>query len=1167
MITNNSIKEYYVKLQGMYENCYNMLQAISQSLTTQASEISVKISNTDGTYTSVNIPSFLYLDNKIEELDTNFSALFDMPDSGDAWMTKSSDMFKLSLMRSGTAPLKPEYDRTNIYAGLTDNNFLKDLVSPKTFLKFYITNLPDNINQVMMKKIIFFNSDIFNSIKNLDISSYEEYKAALYNFIAGTDYEEYDSILDIPVRRDIYKSRFEIVDIPLSDSTGTSNPWIDQSDSNTRNKLSYRLKLSTLQYTDQEDSSIVFTLKVGDQVCISNKSVVYTIKNVDTSEMEVIVEESVGHLALQPYSENTEMVLQIYNKDYSAYHYIQVPLEENKYIAVFLSTIYNNVRSELSDAYLIDLSTVYIKDAAGNYIDDSYGNHLTYIDYYNKYCTNIGDLILGLTETAYPQISNFSTSILESLQEGSSVQDYVTNTFDTENILQVVPINKHLTDDVTTDDIINLHTQKNDINQQLNTVQDNISQVYNTIISTDFSQETSITQESLQSKLQQYYTERTTLQKQLSAIVDNINTKSVNLNIVGNEVKYRIRGITDTDLLESYIHNIAGDNVYVIGMDVEYKYKSPIKDSNSVTIINSSTFTDWVKLSNIDRQRKLIFNSSSSSYSLDFVDYNTTDNIVKWNQVDIPIQQGEDVIIRIRYKVNIGQPFFNLYTPWSDEKTMIFPDEYTEDIDLTTILNQNEDDTIVANFRNTLINEGYSEHIQNKVINSDQIFYHMPENIYSGFNTSENNLISLKDKLLEFNNSIEEYKTALDNETNSKFEVYLNYDESSVKLESGVINTINIYNNEHISDKFIKKNMNIVIKNTGDVRLNLYSIFPGNTDISLLNSNMEFYNQKIGNYERVPIFLNNILSGQYLGQWIYFRETNPYTNNDIYYTTIQQNNSDYNKVNDKKSLQYDIESSEYMPKDNKQVLLGYRNRGVYSTINSTILSEGSYSTKWSRIAVGDKIKDTEIYKVTFNKYNSDTNTESSEGNNTGTVSDKIYNTIQEINNKWYIYPTNKNCNYLMRYEDIYGLDEQDTTQTPIYLDENTDFIEFRKNCTLPTAFLPDENETINDKMVGAFLYPNILSKEEIITKGQEKDSVYIEVGESKSIPVVFEYYVNSTKNTITKSLYFDLRNSLIRDPYHYMIEIKGYYDYTSSAKIYNSSVTVAGDSASETNNN
>ena len=58
------------------------------------------------------------------------------------------------------------------------------------------------------------------------------------------------------------------------------------------------------------------------------------------------------------------------------------------------------------------------------------------------------------------------------------------------------------------------------------------------------------------------------------------------------------------------------------------------------------------------------------------------------------------------------------------------------------------------------------------------------------------------------------------------------------------------------------------------------------------------------------------------------------------------------------------------------------------------------------------------------------------------------------------------------------------------------------------------------------------------------------MGSSLSIPIVFEYYVESGKSTITKSLYFDLRNSLISDPLHYMIEVTGNYDYTTTGEIY-----------------
>ena len=358
----------------------------------------------------------------------------------------------------------------------------------------------------------------------------------------------------------------------------------------------------------------------------------------------------------------------------------------------------------------------------------------------------------GLTNVRGAGLTVVMEDSLADFGSGIHLNNYLVHD---EDILKVVPINKHLTDDVTSDEIINLHAQKNDINSQLQTIQDNINQVYTTIITTDFSQQVTISQQSLQAQIQQYYTERTSLQKQLNAIIDNINSKAMDLRITGSEVKYRIRGIAKYEDIEKYIQSISDDKVYIVGMDLEYKYKSTSKDTTSINVINSSTFTDWIKLENIDRQRKLVFNNAISSFNLDFVEYNTTDNIIKWNQIDIPIQEGEDVIIRVRYKINIGQPFFNLYTPWSDEMTMSFPAEYENNVEVTSIIDTNREDSIKAAFSKTLIDEGYAEHVQNKVVSSEQTFYHQPENIYSGFNTAENNLISLKDKLTAMSNDIE----------------------------------------------------------------------------------------------------------------------------------------------------------------------------------------------------------------------------------------------------------------------------------------------------------------------------------------------------------------------------------------------------------------------------
>ena len=60
MNNNNSLKDYYVKLQELYNNVVNILTAINQSFHTNASEVTVNYTDTDNTSHSIRIPSFLY---------------------------------------------------------------------------------------------------------------------------------------------------------------------------------------------------------------------------------------------------------------------------------------------------------------------------------------------------------------------------------------------------------------------------------------------------------------------------------------------------------------------------------------------------------------------------------------------------------------------------------------------------------------------------------------------------------------------------------------------------------------------------------------------------------------------------------------------------------------------------------------------------------------------------------------------------------------------------------------------------------------------------------------------------------------------------------------------------------------------------------------------------
>ena len=280
MESNNSIKEYYFKIVNLYNNCVNMLTAINQSLVTNSPQVIVNVTDQYNNITEMKIPSFLYLENRLEELYSSFENFFNIPNSGDAWFENNSNMYKFHLIKANTSPQTPVLQTNNIFTSFTDNNYFKDLVSPKTYIKVNVGNLTNNIEKIFIKKYIFNTPTLFETVKQSKVKTNEELIALLYNFTKGIDYDVYDSIIDLPLKKEIYNSKFNIVEIV--NESNLENPWVD-TNLDGKEKLHYKLRFNTLEYNNQEDRSITFTLKIGDFICLNNSNSLYRVKEVNTA--------------------------------------------------------------------------------------------------------------------------------------------------------------------------------------------------------------------------------------------------------------------------------------------------------------------------------------------------------------------------------------------------------------------------------------------------------------------------------------------------------------------------------------------------------------------------------------------------------------------------------------------------------------------------------------------------------------------------------------------------------------------------------------------------------------------------------------------------------------------------------------------------------------------
>ena len=1098
---NSTLKDYYIGLQKLYSDALTMIQAINNSFTAYSPSVSFNINDTDYT-----IPSFLYLENKINEVSSVINTLFNMPKSGDGWFTKEGNTYKFNMIQSNLEPAAPSISLIDQNFNITQNNIFKDLVNPKTYVRLNLNNVPQNISEFLLKKIVLLNNDLISDIfDNTTELTYSEFKEKSYLLTKDVDYIEYDNTIQRPYKEYMYDSKFEILEV-FADEKGETRQ-IENVDGVKR--IFYKLRLDTLKYYNKSDKSLVYTLKIGDYLTLPDKFGIYEIINIEDNyiydtnndhEYIITITEENGHNVLKDITRDSSMYFMIYyNQLNSDNNYIDIPLEENPYIIVFLSSLYNNVKSNWSKAVKINLNDIYIYDSLNN-------KQVSYLEYYNKYCKNIGDIIYAISDIIYPQLVKYSATELKELTTGKIIQTLVTDTLKKNNnpVLTISAINKHVIDDDMSTNLTNLHKEKLKLLNDMSNIQNSIDSLYNKITTTDFSVDVTVSKTDMNKELSNYYSEKMVTQQKLLTIVDNID--AIKTNVIGyDNLKFRVRGVTsvsdqdengtDQPIIE-YLKTQYGYDLELIGLEVEYKYKNI--NSNTSTIENNSNtiFTDWNRIANIDKQRYLKFDNATGNYVVEYVNYDTNLNTIKWNQIDIPISFGEDVVIRIRYKYNIGQPFINLYTPWSDEYTVSYGEDMLNVSDITSILNRNEQDVYNSIVLKELINGGFQEHINNKIIDNSAVFYHQPENIYSGFYTEDNKLISLKDKLYEIENELQSYKELIDSEINEDFKVFFVYDDNNtVELYTTTMNKINILDSSYDISHFIKKNAKIIIKNTGSTPIKLYSIFPGNTEIPLLHTFNDIFNDQVTNYERVPLLLENqedirkSIYTQKLGQWIYFRQNNLYTRENIYNDSLEQNDIDQTNFNEGKPIK--CVSLKFSKTKNDQQLLAKRNRNLSDIENNENFYEDSKNKISKFIYSVDK--DTSINKNTFAlKY------------------EHLIKSVKEN---------------VVKY-----LTERDT----IFVQSNeTNEVSVFKNI--------QANNDINSiqDLYGAILVPSLISDNHLLCENYKNNQFKkIDVGESLTIPICLEYFLPmETQLEIEKSLSFDIKTSLLKPIKNYILTL------------------------------
>jgi hypothetical protein len=828
-----SVTEYLERLQKSTQTNLDLLKALNDSFYTKNSHLVVNVDSNKFV-----IPSFIQLENKINSLQENFENLVHAPKTGEASFNFDGNSQTIELKGFSCTPQSLNLTLPSTFE-VENNDIFKDFLTPNPYVRFDIMNVPNDISTVSVKKVVAFSDAMKEVFKGLTSTiEYGDLYKTLSLYKEDQDYIEYDTIKRLPIRKTLGTGTYIIKSI---DENKVDENLIETYTLTFHEELKYKLF----------DDTIEKYLQVGDELITFDDSAKIRIKEVHHNTHQLVVEVLNGDYLNLVADENGNLAsdmskLKFYSSiDFDKDKYINVPLEEDKYVAIFIAPLNDrmNIRAPWGQGVVLNVDNLLDVDG------------VNFRDYYNKNVKNIGDILYELTTLSSNSITKYSKD------EYDVFTQYVPK-LDT---LDVYQINAHLNDSPTIQKIRNLYNQKIQYNSDLENVQKNIDEINKTLSSISFEDTTNI-KVVYENQLTELNKKRNELNAALNSVMNEISLAANSGDVPVENAKYHIRGfynIKPDGVVDPYISHINGIRVW-------YRYKNHNQETGLAHSIGADNiFSDWNEMPIVKRNRIALLNGKL--YTFEYPKDNSASNEPSFNQIDIPITQGEVVDIKIQIIWDFGYPYVETTSSWSEVVSVEFPDKLKKNIQILDIIKENNNDIETNRFNNILKESGTITHIEDKLKDQDITYFHQPEHIASGFYTEERRIVPLKDKLLEMYGDL----------TKLKDEVY-GYDANNLKIEvcSDTSSTV-IFSNQD-NTVYVESGINIIniqMTNISDHSIKLHPILVGSRDkfiTSSANSNKVYYQGA-----KVYNTIKNKTEEQRLNQFIYFRSKDAWDESNI----------------------------------------------------------------------------------------------------------------------------------------------------------------------------------------------------------------------------------------------------------------------------------------------
>ena len=721
----NSLSTYLEQAMVMTGNSLETIDKISNAVS--SSEDSVKLILTDPNDPKKTveyvIPSFGYLKSEIDRLSASINTMTNITDGAGSRIRLSDGTYRKIIASKvpSEAPTITHVDHITNF-NFKSNWFFEDMLNPSLYITWDMSNqISPETERVMIQRYILkcdtqAKIDAFNKdLKGRNDIDYKGFLTFLLN--NRIKYTLDDEIKDLPPRSRRYFGTFSVIRIDMEKDLNGNNVK--------------RYILDSLEFTDTRSGfENTRLLSVGDFVEVNS--------NPTTTRFEVIFVDSAENKIGLKCIEGSEGVrigadtLKISaSQDTLVSADIPVGFDEREVIFVKSIDPDSNIPSTKWSPGVAFYSNEL------TYVDDS-GATQTLQKFYQRNVIDFGQVLLSYATDYYP-------SIREGIIPNKPVLNYASG----EGDFKIVQINTQLTEAADNETFRSLVSDKIKVQSELDNIANEIAKQKELIQTTQYVSTNDKLKE--QSKLKTLIDNQSILSSNYNSIVNNIKARYESGSVA--IPKYRIRGFWD--IPDSKISSSSGEQK-IIKFKIRYRYLSEYGNANkeeefTYTSGNATIrgrFSNWNEIETRLRGRV----KTSSGWEWEKIDTSNPD-IVNINQLDIPINPGEQVEIQVKSVSEAGWPSNPLESDWSDSIVVAFSDfAELEADDLSELIAQNRVDAAVANVARMF--NGTTAHMSSSFYTNDKYFAHTAESITSGFLSPEQTPITLYDKLQDLQNQI-----------------------------------------------------------------------------------------------------------------------------------------------------------------------------------------------------------------------------------------------------------------------------------------------------------------------------------------------------------------------------------------------------------------------------